>query len=1011
MPKRISICLLGLSLLVMAPLWGQSPEGGAVTIEARLKQAAALVEKGNWKAAEEILNPLIADLRDQHDEKNSAKASFLLARAKKDQGDYLAAINLDESLLKYYQENRIPESVVEVSNHLASIYSGLGKSEQAEVYFSRALQVAEETKNTNGILVAVNGLAGVFADRRDFDKSLEYYQRALDLSISSGNKGRQAAVLNNLGLLFASVGDYASAFQYFDKALPLYKELNNPSRVARLLVNLSDTYISVGEYSKAGAAATEAYQLAQQNSLALLEMLALHNSGRAMHYRGDYKGAIDNYLAALAIAQATKDSRNEGDILNSIGETYVRLGDFKKASDYHQRALDRIHDLNQPGLSGLFLRNVAGDLVNSQQPAEATRVLNEALAAADRAKDRRLKGFVTNDLGALYFDQGDVVKARDYFNQALAVRREIGDKRGEAETLMYLGMLEFRAKRFEGSGQYFDSAIAIARSIGHPETLWRAEFGKARVLQEQGQKTDAVATLEGSVTVIEEIRRSVVPNTLADALFFANKQSVYELLIQLLIETGDSEKAYEYLERSKSKQLQDKIKLTSIPFKSARVRSLMSEAEDLFDTETKLGDQLAEERAKAETLRSSRKIDNLSNLLAANKSQFFRIVNELRQIHPDYERFVTVKPPALAKVQRLIPADTLMLEYFPSETTLYIFEITNSDFKLRSVAVSREQLNTLVKAYRGEMRSTVDQLRARLLTRTRRVRGPVPAEIAESSMPTVKAAVTELYQDLIGPVESDMASKKILTIIPAGLLYYLPFPALAKDEGGHLKYLIESKAVSYLSSSDLFDLVFIKSHSDERDNLVAFGNPDGTLPSALDEVERLKQIYPNSKVYMLWEAKKERLFDLPRGTDLLHLATHGRLDSADVNESYIKMASEGANGMGKLRLSEIYDLPLDNTSLVTLSACETALGEKDPGTEIASLAQAFSIAGAPTVVASLWAVYDPSTADIMDNFYRELRKGIPKAEALQHAQIAVLHNPKYSNPYFWAPFIMLGDWR
>ncbi|MBZ5553999.1 MAG: tetratricopeptide repeat protein [Acidobacteriia bacterium] len=1010
MRKLISCGLLSFLLVASAALWAQPP-AGSPGVESRLKQAAALVEKGDWKAVEEILLPLLSELREQHDEQNTATASFLLSRAKTAQGDYQGAITLDEFLLKFYQEHKNPASVVEVSNHLGAIYSALGKSQQAEVNFSRALQVAEEIKNPNGTLVAVNGLAGVFADRRDFDKSLEYYRRALDLSVSVGNKRRQAAVLQNTGLLYSSMGDYTSALQYFDKALPLYKELNNPSLMARLFINLSDAYLSVGEYLKARDAAKQAYEMAQQNALAPLEMNALHNLGWAMHYRGDYKAAIDNYLAALALAQSIKDSRNEGDILNSIGEAYFRLGDFKTAANYHQRALEKVREFNRPVLTGLLLRNVAGDYANSQKVGEAISTLSEALALAEKEKDRSLKGFAANDLGALYLDQGDPAKAREYFDRALQVRREIGDKRGEAETLMYLGMLEFQAKHFEAAARHFDGAISTAKAIGHPETLWRAEWGKARVLQEQDKKTDAITALKDSVDVIEEIRRSVAPNTLADAMFFANKQGVYELLIQLLIETGDHEKAYEYLERSKSKQLQDKIKLTSIPFKSAQVRGLMNEAEDLFDAEARLREQLVAERAKTEPLRSSRKIDHLSELLAANKSQFFRVVNELRQIHPDYERFVTVKPPSLAKVQRLIPADALVLEYFPSETALYIFEITNTEFKLRSVAVSREQLNSLVKTYRGEMRSTVDQLRARMLTRTRRIRGPAPAEVGQSSMPTVRAAVVQLYRDLITPVEEDMATKKVITIIPSGLLYYLPFPALAKEENGSLKYLIESKAVSYLSSSDLFDLVFVKNHSDERDNLVAFGNPDGTLPSALDEVERLKLIYPNSKVYMLWEAKKERLFDLPKGTDLLHLATHGRLDSADVNESYIKMASEGTKGMGKLRLSEIYDLPLENTSLVTLSACETALGEKDPGTEIASLAQAFSIAGANTVVASLWAVYDPSTAEIMDSFYHELRKGVPKAEALQHAQIAILHNPKYANPYFWAPFIMLGDWR
>lgn len=1012
--RRFLICSL-MSLLLpawMAPAAQAPPvSAGTPTVDERLKQASANLDKGNWKAAEAILNPLLEELQQQKDARKKPQASFLLSRAKATQGDYAAAIALNESILTSLQENHNPDLEVEVSNQLGAIYSRIGKLVDAENHFNHALSVATEAKNSNGVLIAVNGLAGVYADRGDFEKSLQSYKQALSLSVSTGNKRRQAAVLNNTGLLYAGVGDYSAAFKEFEKALVLYKELDNPALVAQLLVNLADTYISVGEYLKARDAASEAYRLAQQKALAPLELLALHNLGRTMHYRGDYKAAIDNYLAALALAQATRDARNESDILNSIGETYVRLGDFKKASEYHQRAVDRVRDLNLPGFSGLFLRNVAGDYAQSHQLDEAVQTLTQALALSENSKDRRLKGFVTNDLGAIYFEEGDLKKARDYLGQALSVRRDIGDKRGVAETLMHLGITELDLKEYASALHDFDEAIGMAASIGHLETLWRAQYGKARALREQGRKAEAIQTLEDSVEVIEQIRRSVASNAPADSFFFANKQAVYETLIALLIESGDHEKAYEYLERAKSKQLQDKIRLTSIPFKSAQVRGLMGEAEDLFDAEANLREQLVREQAKSESLQSSKKIENLSELLASNKSRFFQVVNELRQTHPEYERFVTVKPPSLAKVQRMIPDDTLMLEYFPSNTRLYIFEITNTDFRLRSVAVTRDQLDRLVKSYRSEMHGTVERLRARMMTRMRHVRGPVPSEVTESSLPVVKATVTELYKSLIAPVETDMASKKVLTIIPSGLLYYLPFPALAKEDNGQLKYLIESKAVSYLSSSDLFDLVFVKTHNDERDNLVAFGNPDGTLPSALDEVERLKQIYPNSKVYMLWEAKKERLFDLPKGTELLHLATHGRLDSADVNESYIKMASEGAKDQGKLRLSEIYDLPLEKTSLVTLSACETALGEKDPGTEIASLAQAFSIAGAPTVVASLWAVYDPSTADIMDEFYRELRKGLPKVEALQRAQIAVLRNPKYSNPYFWAPFIMLGDWR
>ncbi|MDD5542408.1 MAG: CHAT domain-containing protein [Acidobacteriia bacterium] len=1012
MRKTLQLGFLAL-LLGSSVLWTQSVQAPEKTasIGDRLKEATGQLEKGNWKAAEELLTRLIPEAQAVHDEANEAAASMALARIKSSQGNADAAIRLDRSALAYYEKVKDSAALVSLCNHLGSIYSDRGELDPAEAQYTRALKISEQSKNSNGILQATFGLADVYADRGEFEKSLKNYQQALQMGEAAGNKRLQAAILQSTGLLYSSVGAYGQAFDYFNKALGLYKQLSNPLLVARQLANLSDTYISVGEYQKSRSSADEAYRLAKEGDSAPLERQALYNLGRTHHYSGEYKAAIDDYLAALAIAQTMKDAVSEADILNALGETYFRLGDFKNAASYHERALERVKNLNRPFSTGLYLRNIAGDKVQLKDYTLAIQNLNEALALADKVQNRRLKSFVTNDLGAIYFDQGNLEKSREFLQQALEVRRAIGDKRGIAESLMHLGVVEFQAKNFGAALQDFDESIRIAKAIGHTETLWRAEFGRGRVLKEQAKKPEAITALESAVEDIEAIRRGIPSGSTPDALFFANKQEVYETLIELLIETGNTEKAYEYLERSKSKQLQDKINLTAIPFKNPRVRGLMSEAEDLIDAESRIREQLVAEKSKNEKLQVPQRVENLTQLLAENKSQFFRVVNDLRQVHPDYERFVTVKPPVLSKVQHLVPPDTLVLEYFPSENRLYIFEITNTDFKIRSVAVSRAELDNLVKSYRNEMRSTVDRLRARLVTRLRRTRGPLLGEVSEPSMPTVRRAVTELYKDLIAPVESDMAPKKVVTIIPSGLLYYLPFPALAKEENGQLKYLVESKAVSYLSSSDLFDLVFVKNHNDERDNLVAFGNPDGTLPSALDEVERLKEIYPNSKIYMLWEAKKERLFNLPAGTELLHLATHGRLDSADVNESYIKMASEGAKDPGKLTLAEIYDLPLERTSLVTLSACETALGEKDPGTEIASLAQAFSIAGAPTVVASLWAVFDPSTADIMDDFYRELRKGVPKAEALQHAQIEILHNPKYSNPYFWAPFIMLGDWR
>jgi len=122
-----------------------------------------------------------------------------------------------------------------------------------------------------------------------------------------------------------------------------------------------------------------------------------------------------------------------------------------------------------------------------------------------------------------------------------------------------------------------------------------------------------------------------------------------------------------------------------------------------------------------------------------------------------------------------------------------------------------------------------------------------------------------------------------------------------------------------------------------------------------------------------------------------------------------------AGDPGRLSVKDIvednYKLSFSGTRLVTLSACDTNIGGYDPSAVYSSLSRAFTKAGAPTVIASLWSVNDESTKETMTAFYTEMAAGQSKAESLRRAQLAVMHNPRFAHPYYWAPFVMLGDWR
>jgi CHAT domain-containing protein len=282
----------------------------------------------------------------------------------------------------------------------------------------------------------------------------------------------------------------------------------------------------------------------------------------------------------------------------------------------------------------------------------------------------------------------------------------------------------------------------------------------------------------------------------------------------------------------------------------------------------------------------------------------------------------------------------------------------------------------------------------------------------------IKDATVRLYAVLIAPVQAEVDVSDTILVVPAGELYYLPFNALGKlTQDGTLSFLIETKSIAYFASADLLNAIAAvpnmsnRAHTSSDQTLLALGNPDGSLPAATTEVSELGRLFLGSNIFTGKEATVARVRNTVANVSYLHFATHGFINSLEPKESYLLLAGEPDHLSVKDLVEDTYKLSLGGTRLVTLSACETNIGGFDPSAVYSSLSRAFSKAGAPTVVASLWSVNDVSTRETMTNFYKELAAGQPKAEAMRRAQLATMRDPKFAHPYYWAPFVILGDWR
>ena len=296
--------------------------------------------------------------------------------------------------------------------------------------------------------------------------------------------------------------------------------------------------------------------------------------------------------------------------------------------------------------------------------------------------------------------------------------------------------------------------------------------------------------------------------------------------------------------------------------------------------------------------------------------------------------------------------------------------------------------------------------------------------------------LSDLYKILIQPIERELSGKKRLVIVPHGMLHYLPFQALLSREG---KYLIESFSISYLPSATVLKYARAKNKGNHVD-LFAVGNPAtglAPLPAAELEVKEVSAIFEKKLVLTGQQATKISVKSQGPKYDLMLFSTHGEMIESNPLKSNLRFTPSEKDD-GKLTVNEIFDMEI-KANLVTLSACETALvkgegGDFPQGDDLVGLSRAFIHAGAPSVVASLWKVSDESTVELMRAFYQNL-KSMSKSDALRKAQLDLMKSsirfrvergsgsinqpPSYpkgmaiecSHPFFWAPFILLGDWR
>jgi CHAT domain-containing protein/predicted negative regulator of RcsB-dependent stress response len=903
----------------------------------------------------------------------------------------------------------------ETLNNVGLAYHSLGETQKALDKFNEALPLRRAVGDRRGEALTLNNIGLIHRSLGESQKALEKYNEALSLRRAVGDRSGEAVTLNNIGLVHRSLGEMQKALERYNEALPIFQAAGDRAEQAVTLNNIGAVYKLLGETQKALDKFNEALSLRRALGDRSGEAVTLNNIGSLYQSLGESQKALDKFNEALPLRRAVGDRRGEAVTLNNIGLVYGSLGDTQKALEKYNEALPLMRAVGDRSVEAVTLNNIGlvyGSLGDTQKALEK---YNEALPILRTVGDRSMMALTLNNIGEIYRLLGETKKALDKFDEALSLRRAVRDRNGEAVTLLRIAQVE---------------------QIG-------------------GNLTQAHQTVEQAIGLIESIRTNITSQELR-ASYFASRQEFFETYIDVLMEqhrqnpaAGIDAVALAISERARARSLLELLKEASADIRQGVDGSLIERERSL---QQRLNARAAAQVSLLNRKHTPEQADAAAKEIAAITDEYEELQAQIRARSPRYAALTQPQPLDLTEIQQqALDADTLLLEYALGEKRSYLW------------LVSQRSIDSYELPPRAEFEAAARRVYELFIARPKRGTPPDPQLIAQART---------LSRMLLGPVASRLGGKRLVVVAP-GALSYLPFAALPAPEdkerpAGDYEPLIAKHEVVTIPSASVLSVIRretagrqraaksvavladpVFEASDPRLASAKNGNSPGEPPAAPSFDVELSELTRAIRTMNFSDARAgftrlafsrqeaESIFVLtPKGTGLkatdfsasralaisgqlsqyriLHFATHGLLNSERPELSGLVFSlidQEGKPQDGFLRLHEIYNLQL-NADLIVLSACETGLGKEIKGEGLIGLTRGFMYSGAPRVVASLWNVDDLATAELMKLFYqRMLKDGLPAGAALRAAQLELSRQKRWASPYFWAGFVLHGEWK
>jgi CHAT domain-containing protein/tetratricopeptide (TPR) repeat protein len=967
--------------------------------------------------------------------------------------------SLAAALIKYHEARTYSAECGDVRSQAlanlgaATVLFQLGKNQSAYGSYQTALRLSLKCRDTRLQIQALNGISYVLIDLGKLEASLQYGNRARAVSEQTGDRLGLATALNSIGLQYYSTGAIQKAIPILTDSVSVFKEAADRAGQAEALANLGYARADLGDTEPARQCFEQSLALATEAGDRRVQALDLTAIALVHSVAGETQAALDSHNRSLNILQDIGNYHGQGVVHNGIAYVYWEIGDTERALHHYSQALSLFAQTGDNNLYALTMGSIGDVHLSRGEPKQALSWYERRLALCRAIKSQWVATHTLNEIGKVYDAVGRSRKALYYFEQALAKEKALSDRKGRSYSLNAMGVAYEKLGQAQAALRCYEEALDLCRVVEERQGQIESLHNIARLERDLGNLERARQVARRAIDLLEQQPARMTGEEFRTS-YSASVHGHYELYIDILMRMSrlgasadDDAAALAASEMSRARSLLDMLREARADVRQGVSPELLAQERSLQNT---LNAKAARLTSLLNRMAGQDDIALLRKDLTNLTGDYEAIEAEIRARSPRYAALTQPKVLGLAEIQnQVLDPDTVLLEYSLGKDRSYLW------------AVSRDS----VKSYELPARAAIETAAARLYNW---ISSPEARRHATSAGSTASnASQYELSKMILGPAAPSLATSR-LVIVPDGLLQFVPFsvlvdPTKAGANGNAVPLAVDHQIIYLPSASVLSEL---RANPVRRDSdakaVVVFADPvyDGydsrVVPSntssspqkktrsgtrsggpsmltgldnqegpvhfqrlsfARQEAEDIANLVPsgNSRLFLDFDANlSAALEDQVGRASIIHFATHAMLDNSHAALSGIVLSLVDRQGRptdGFLRLNEIYNMKLD-ANLVVLSACQTALGKDVEGEGLLGLTRGFMYAGAPRIVASLWEVDDRATEELMKYFYQGmLVRHLTASESLRSAQIAVRNQPQWRSPYFWAGFVLQGDWR